>query len=143
MDCSVPWPIQAREQLSVSEGVSTNVNKCQLCFVSKFFQTNVHKHAKHISITSAQAYRHKHLSVLKNLTTVVKVINSFITYWHWWKYKVILSHVLYRNIFLMPTFGRQFRLYLSTSHFLQMYLQADRERLLPANKYLVQWYTLT
>jgi hypothetical protein len=56
MDCSVPWPIQAREQLSVSEGVSTNVNKFHLCFVSKFLQTNVHKHAKHISITSARVY---------------------------------------------------------------------------------------
>lgn len=56
MNCSVPWPIQAREQLSVSAGVSTNVNKFQLCFVSKFLQTNVHKHAKHISITSAQVY---------------------------------------------------------------------------------------
>jgi hypothetical protein len=80
MDCSVPWPIQARKQLSVSEGVGTNVNKFQLCFVSKFLQTNVHEHAKHISITSAQVYRHKHLSVLENLTTVAKVINSFITY---------------------------------------------------------------
>ena len=80
MDCSVPWPNQAREQPSVSEGVSTNVNKFQLCFVSKFLQTFVHKHAKHISSTSAQVYRHKHISVLENLTTVARVINSFIIY---------------------------------------------------------------
>ena len=116
MYCSVPWSIQAREQLSVSVGVSTTVNKFQLCFVSKFLQTNVHKLAKHISITCVQVYRHwSVLSVLENLKTIARVINSFITYWRW--SKVIFSHVFYINIFLMPTFGRQFRLYLSTSHF--------------------------
>jgi hypothetical protein len=81
MDCLVPWPIQAREQLLALEGVlvSTNVNKFHLYFVSKFLQTDIHKHAKHTSITSAQVYRYKHLSVLENLTSVAKVINSFIT----------------------------------------------------------------
>jgi hypothetical protein len=73
MDCLVPWPIQAREQLLVLEGVSTNVNKFHLCFVSKFLQADIHKPAKHTSITSFQVYRHKHLSVLENLTTVAKV----------------------------------------------------------------------